>query len=260
MDLTQIGILIVGIIGAAAWIPQLIKLFKKPTLTITPANICEVGFNNLGPIFNFKSAITVDNQSVLIDRIGFELQHESGAKYSFLWHEIMEVKGQMIIPGTPAQPVIQETTAIAIKILPTDFKDVFLRNRMQEHSEGAKRFLDSLDIERRRLINNNQYDPEKHYASKTVQDLQAFLQSQMIWKKGKYLIKTNVHVQNTSLAKISVPKMSFTLTEDDIVLLQNNCDGIPKILRNVCHADISDGYVPEKVEWYFLNKSIEILL
>lgn len=156
--------LVTGLIGAAAWIPPIIsrvrKWLSKPVLTLTNANQCQIGFTELGPIFNIKFAITADIESVLIDKIYFELTHDSGAKFNFRWHEVVEIKGQMIIPGTPNQPVFQETEAIAIKVLQTDFRDVELRNRLEKHTEGLRSYLYEFSKERRRLTNNGKYDAD----------------------------------------------------------------------------------------------------
>ena len=80
------------------------------------------------------------------------------------------------------QPVVvsQGFEAIAIKILPTDLKNVQFWNRLDEHTKGIKQYDYEYKKERRRLVNNDQYDPNKFYVTKIVQDMQAFMQSQMI--------------------------------------------------------------------------------
>lgn len=260
MDTIQKWTLAVSIIGALAWVPHiitlLVKIFQKPILTITPADHCEIGFTELGPIFNIKAALTADHKNILIDSIEFNLKHESGSNYRFKWHEVSEVKGQMIVPGITSQPIVQESEAIAIKILPTDFKDLLFKNRMQEHTQGIKKYDYEFNKERRRLVNNNQYDPEKFYPTKAVQDMQSFMQSQMIWKKGKYNIKLDINNKNN--AKTNVPNMNFELSDEDIVLLQVNCDNIFKLQRNKCYVGTSHEDKIQKLEWHFLPKDIII--
>lgn len=258
MDTVQKWTLIISIIGAAAWLPPLLSLVKKwltkPALIITPSNQCLVGFAELGPIINIKMAITADNESILIDRIEFELSHDSGAKQLFRWHEVAEVRGQMIVPGVSNQPVIQESEAIAIKILSTDFKDILLKNRLEEHSEGLRKYDDEFNKERRRLSNNNQYDPLSFYASKTVQDMQAFMQSQMIWKKGQYRVRFLVHTR--SEVNLHVPELIFSLSGDDIVLMQANSDNLPRLLKNICLMGTPSADQVQSLDWHWLNKKL----
>ena len=259
MDETQKWTLITAIVGAAAWIPPVFSLVKdwvtKPRLTVETSSQCEVGFTELGPILNIKMAITVDKWDVFIDCIEFDLIHESGARHKFRWHEVVEVKGQVIIPGAPSQPVMQESEAIALKILPTDFKYFQLRTRMQSHTEGFKKYDQDLVRERRRLVNNNQYDPYVFYASKSVQDMQAFMQSQMAWKKGIYRMCVQVHAH--SKIEVAVSDVEFSITDDDIVLLHTNCDNIPKLLKNSCLAGTVNANQIQPIEWQWLNKQLK---
>ena len=140
--------LVISLVGAAAWLPHLvtliIKYVRKPKLTMTPARTCEIGYTELGPIFNIKAALTAEREDILIDKVEFALSHESGDTYLFRWHEIRELKGQMVLPGVQSRPIYQESEAIAIKLLPTDFKDLLFRNRLEHHTQGNKRFTRQL--------------------------------------------------------------------------------------------------------------------
>lgn len=252
---------VISIIGAAAWIPQLIAtivgFMKKPLITISPVNHTDIGFTELGPIINVKVAITSDNADTVIDLIELEVKHESGSTHKFKWHEVTEVKGQIIVSGSSNESISQllESEATAIKVLQTDLKEVFLRNRLDAHTSLNRKYGNEFNKERRRLINNNQYTPEAFYVTKIVQDLQAFLQSQMVWKKGRYTIQ--FHLSTRNKATVICPKFSFELSDDDIVLLQSNCDNMPKLVRNACYAGFSEieaGVVP--LEWHWLDKDL----
>ncbi len=249
--------LVIGAIGAAAWIPQLVRmiasLVRKQVVFLATSGQCEIGFTELGPIFNIQTVIAVNSKEILIDSIEIEIQHESGSRQKFLWHEINESKGQIVIPGTLNQPLFKEMQAIAVKVVSTDLKDILLKNRMERYTSEMRKYADKFNQERRRLIINNVYNPQAFYASAIVQDMQAYMQSQMIWKKGKYTASFVIHV---SAAKpiINSPKLSFDLTDEDIVLMQSNCtSSIPALLRNVCYGDAAP-QTPN--EWNWLNKEI----
>lgn len=250
--------LAISLVGAAAWLPHLfilaIKVFSKPKLTMTPARTCEVGYTELGPIFNIKAALTAENENILIDKVEFSLCHESGDKHLFRWHEVREVKGQMVAPGVQSQPIYQESEAIAIKILPSDFKDLLFRNRLEHHTQGLKKYEYAFNREHRRLVNVGQYDSAKFYASAYAQDMQAFLQSQMIWKKGRY--EVSVTLQNRNKAASDLPTLTFQLEDEDIVLLQANCSNMPKLLRNMCLTEQEREKQSEPLEWHWLNKDV----
>lgn len=258
METVEVWTLGISLIGAAAWLPHLIglviKTLRKPRLSVTPARTCEIGFTELGPIFNMKVAITTEHENVLVDSVEFVIKHDSGDTYKFRWHEVTEIKGQMIIPGIQSQPIYQESEAIAIKILPTDFKDLLLRNRLESHTQGFKAHDYAAKSERRRLINAGSYDSAAFYASSTIQNMQAFLQSQMIWKKGKYSVDMSIHNRNKATAEL--PTLAFNLSDEDIVLLQSNCNNMPKLLKNMCLSKEELAAEPAKLEWHWLNKDL----
>lgn len=258
MTAVQSWTLAISLVGAAAWLPHLvtlaIKVFRKPKLTMTPARTCEVGYTELGPIFNIKAALTAEHENILIDKVEFSLRHESGDTHLFRWHEITEVKGQMVVPGVQSQPIYQESEAIAIKILPTDFKDLLFRNRLEHHTQGLKKYEYAFNRERRRLVNAEQYESAKFYASSYAQDMQVFLQSQMIWKKGRYEVA--VTLQNRNEAVSDLPALTFKLEDEDIVLLQANCSNMPKLLKNMCLTKQEMEKQRAPIEWHWLNKDV----
>lgn len=110
------------------------KWRKKPILTLDVGRYVEVGFTELGPVLNLAETFTSD-QNILVSLVEIIITHESGARYDFLWHEISEVKGQMVSSNAGIQPIYQLSEAIAMKILATDFKYVLLRNRLDAHTE-----------------------------------------------------------------------------------------------------------------------------
>ena len=62
---------VLAILGASAWLPQLVvfisKKFSKPKLTIIPDKDVEIGFTSLGPIFNIQIAFLAEKKKQ-IDR------------------------------------------------------------------------------------------------------------------------------------------------------------------------------------------------
>ncbi|MBM3182197.1 MAG: hypothetical protein FJZ86_17910 [Chloroflexi bacterium] len=126
---------------------------------------------------------------------------------------------------------------------------------MHEHTVKNRKYGYEIIKERRRLVNNNQYVPENFYVTKVAQDLQAFLQSQMIWKKGKYTIQFRLNTRTNT--KIVSPELSFELSDDDIILLQSNCDNMPKLVHNFCYSGYTENsadIIP--LEWQWLDKEL----
>lgn len=249
--------LVTGVIGAAAWIPPVVSVirsfFKRPLVTVIPSHYVTVGFTELGPVLNIKVAIT-SNQDVLINNVQLNVKHESGANFLFRWHEVVEVKGQMIFPGAANQPVFQETEAIAMKILPSDFKDVELRNRSATHTETCRKLWRDWTVDRRRQMNLGEYDSAVFFASRAVQDMVAYLRSQMVWRSGRYSVQ--IEMDSKTPSTFDVPALEFELSEYDIVLMQENCDNMSKYMRNACLHDSARQEEFEQLSWHWLPQTV----
>lgn len=258
MDSVQKWTLIASLIGAAAWIPSLLALVRriasKPMLTVTPAQYCEVGFTELGPIINLQVAITADNQNILVKGARLNVVHETGHVLAFSWHEVAEVKGQMIVPGLPRQPVVHESSAIALKVLTSDFRDVVLRFRLEDYSHGLRNHDEEFLKEQRRLVNNGQYKADSFFVSKQVQDMLAFMKSKMVWRSGRYQASFVFSTHNN--AKVDADVLSFFLSDDDVLLMQANAENLPQVMRNICVAAVGADANIVQPKWHWLSRRI----
>ena len=74
---------IVAYLGAAAWIPQIVKwlynLYTRPIITITPEKSASVGYTMFGPIFNLRLSINVDKKGILSNSTGNRSYFDHGA-------------------------------------------------------------------------------------------------------------------------------------------------------------------------------------
>ncbi|MBK6793865.1 MAG: hypothetical protein IPG80_15325 [Anaerolineales bacterium] len=146
-----------------------------------------------------------------------------------------------------------EFEATARKVLGSDLKNLLLRTRLEEHTATHRKLYTEYLKERRRLINNNQYSPETFYVAKVSQDLQSFLKSQMTWKKGRYVIEFRLNTRN--FAKVSSPVLAFEISEEDIILMQNNSENMPKLIHNDCYSLVGDDNLLT-FQWQWLDKEL----
>ncbi|WP_221403913.1 hypothetical protein [Pseudoduganella umbonata] len=191
---------------------------------------------------------------VLITKVQLRIEHESGAGHELHWHEVVEVRGQMVFPGAQSQPVFQESEAIAMKVLATDFKDVELRNRFSTHMINYRKLVREWVLAKIRLEKLGQYNADAFYASSITQGLISYLRSQMIWKSGKYSVHIKVTAKEPVL--LDAPVLEFILSQDDIDQLQENNDMIQKWMRNACHAGTSDQSAMVETSWHWLHTEL----
>ena len=92
----------VAIIGAAAWMPQIItwlyRFFSKPKITLYPHCNPQIGYTTLGPIFNIDLALLSEKKAVVLNNFYINITHENGASYTFDWNSLSELRNTRLIP------------------------------------------------------------------------------------------------------------------------------------------------------------------
>ena len=111
---------VLALIGAAAWLPQLISwflsIFTKPKLRFVPNETVEIGYTSFGPILNNTFAISTSKKDALIEKVILTIVHEKGEKHEFYWKFLDERGGEIISDSGERQEIKKSQPAIALKI------------------------------------------------------------------------------------------------------------------------------------------------
>ena len=78
-----------AILGALAWVPQLIQYsrdyFSRPKVRLITGVAPEIGFSTFGPIINIRFAFVVERKDFVISGIKIYLKHSSDEEKMFGW-------------------------------------------------------------------------------------------------------------------------------------------------------------------------------
>ena len=218
----NVWIIVLSILGAAAWIPQLIqlgiKIFTKTSITIINHKEIEIGYNTLGPIINFNLAFLAENEKALINKIELELKHTSNETHKFKWIWYEESLFQMDIPRISI-PYKKNQIAIALNV-PKDFlvekKIGFQSHEFKKKVNGISKLLK----EEYANLKNSDKDISELKASKNYNDLIDHFNNSFLWKTGEYTIEISIFI--TKRGKPFSHMMSFELSNIDIRKLKDN--------------------------------------
>jgi len=228
---------IVAVIGAAAWLPQIISwianLIVKPKLRFVPEETSEIGYTFLGPIFNQSFAISTSNKDAIVERVAISIVHESGAKHEFWW-KFLDERGPEITSlntgeraewrkNQPAIALKVSTLGLAEKKI--GFQDLSYQGKLltllQKYQEIESH------LEKTKLQNYL----EEAVKSKEFLDLIEYIKSGFYWLEGKYDVY--LFVYEASLKKAHAEHFKLELSKANIEQLEKNIKITQDHFRNI---------------------------
>jgi len=238
MDETSSGwILVLAILGAAAWIPQIIQLFikyfAKPKLISINQKDIEIGYNTFGPIINFSMAFLAENEKALVQKINLRLKHSNSESHLFQWIWYEESLFQMDILKTTI-PYKKNQVAIALNVP----KDFMIEKKIGFQSNNFKLKFDEiakLVEEDFANIKNSDGNLEDLKSNKNYNHLVDHVNNSFMWNTGKYDVEIEIFI-----AKRKLPfahKIEFALNNLDIRKLKENIPLCKKKIDDVLFHD-----------------------
>jgi len=223
-----------ALIGAGAWIPQIIYFiyykFIKPKLNFIPESTIEIGYSFYGPILNPTFAISAARKDALIEKIRIKMVHDATKEeHEFIW-QFLDERG---FEGTSSKgeklEMRKTQSAIALKIGVVGliekkilFNDTsFLRRRLELETS----LYEQEDFLRR---TRSQEYPSIIFQTKEYTDLIDFLRTSFYWKGGEY--RLYLYVDEISSRKPHLEKFTFNLRKTDLDKLERNIETTQKFL------------------------------
>ncbi len=216
---------IAAFIGAAAWIPQLItwghKLYRRPTVVLIPDSRIEIGYTNLGPIFNLRLAVSVDTQDVLLDNFVVHVEHESGEIRQFVWQGTRETFSQIRDPSGSLHAIEKDESGVAIKVRPDVLVDKFFRFQDPSFAALTKTQVEEVLAHHAYLLEKSENVFQGLMRSDKLHALLSTYKSNFCWRPGRYSAVFRCDSINAKILQ-NPTKFNFTLSAHDIEQLRGN--------------------------------------
>jgi hypothetical protein len=252
---SQTTAFVLGMIGAAAWVPQIVswaaKLLSKPSVRILPGATVELGFTNYGPIFNFPIVILVKHKDALITRMRLEVVHQNGERHLLEWmwlHEVMSV-----FRGLPANVNLSKQDR-AIALVATLAAPLSKTIGFQDTSfqEAYRKKVTDL-TEQYRFLQVQQNGKEEFLKSRELAQTIEWFQKSIFWKEGEYQLHLEALVDGLASPVRTTFRTNLTAVEAD--LLRQNGQKIVDYVTAVVNAD-PKGPPPAEPAWYWVNPTL----
>ena len=223
------------IVGAAAWIPQVIgwvaRLLTKPEVRVIPSRTSAIGHTSLGPIFNLSCAISADRKDAVIERMTATLVHERGQSTEFRWITLNETLSQTrTMEGITEVSKNQPAVTLKVSTLVLTEKQIGMQERgFEEETRGLVNALTSLDKHLRKT------EPDKYQdlilKSREFADMVEYAKKRFIWQDGRYAVRLQLRI--VGVKEPTVQRFQFVLSKNDVERLQQNLDEIERYARNL---------------------------
>lgn len=248
---------VVAVIGALSWTIPLGSFLKrklfKPLVRLRRDKTAEIGYTEMGPVFNFNAAIYSD-MPILIEKIECVVSHHNGSRHIFRCHDTHDLA--KIDSKGLAVPI----SAIAIAVDPQRGVQVQLRNRIWNFTKKSFDLVSSLDAEID-AIKRRKGSAADLEATKSFQELRAFYVNGNIWIAGDYSVDISLYCDRP--INFSPKKIKFSLSESEAERLSRNEKvSIEQLLKIACIAQFlpSDSAVQQdfsKPEWTWVTRLLE---
>ncbi|MDP2914907.1 MAG: hypothetical protein Q8O91_05595 [Candidatus Aminicenantes bacterium] len=217
MNLTDIA----AVIGAAAWIPQIIRYFSRAELKIIPELTIELGYSSLGSIINPTCAFSASKKDALIEKMALEIIRQDGEKHEFLWQALDEkgFEGRSSKGETVEMRRTQSATALKIGIVGlVDRKILFLDTTIKEKRLALEKAL----IAKEDILKSADAPnfPDNVFRSDEFTNLGNHYRDCFYWKEGSYSL--NIIAQEATRKDPIIGKYTFSLSRTDKNDLEKN--------------------------------------
>ncbi len=230
------GTLLLALVGAAAWLPQIISWlyarFVKPKLRFVPEEMTDIGYTSDGPILDQTFAIATSKKDALVEKIKLKVIHEDGEKHDFHWKFLDEKGGEIINPAGEKLEIGKHQSAIALKISTLGlaekkirFWDISYQNKLFLY---IRAFQEKVSYLKKTKCENYQ---EEIIKTKEFLDILDFIKTGFCWEKGKYDVY--LHAYETSLKNPHMEQFQFELSKEDIELLEKNIKEIQEWCKDM---------------------------
>lgn len=259
MDLIDLA----AIIGAAAWIPLIIRwvyiALTKPKLSLHLHRQPQIGYTTLGPIFNVTFALLSDKKDAILNKISATLRHENGASYTFNWAGLSEALSEIENPIGPTMSIKKTILPLVVKVLHTGVSQVFVRFLSEQFSVNLRKPYVSATNRFNFLKTSGKLKTEEEIeglvSEQQFDELIKLFSSEFIWRAGKYTVTFEFGSPNKFRYKKS--EYTFQLSQDDIDELRKNIDNIKLDLIQNAKANIISDYKWKEIIWVWRHPELQ---
>lgn len=238
---------VAAVVGAAAWIPQILKWIAKPKIEVLSAPNIGVTFNQGGAAARWTISIAAERKDALITKAELIITHQNGDRRTLSWARLEEELTQLNVPIAELPRPIQymkpsEVFAIKATTQTLAERTIYFYDR-DFFTAGREKI--ELALEHYSYLKSQDDSPTDAIAkSKEFRRAVEFYTKDPFWKEGDYDLVVRLKVRG--LKYPSEQKFKFTLSKEHIGTLQENNSQFESYI----HGLLTDA--PSQQKWNYV--------
>jgi hypothetical protein len=231
---------IVAIIGAAAWLPHIIRwisnYLKKPKLQVISAQSLAIGSDTWGPWIHFVASISSERKDAIVTNIDLIVKHQSGEVQTFGWENVQEPQFNFQLNSGPEEGMFVKKLAVrAIKAIQETLIERRIFFRRKGHGKEVNEKINTLKENSLFLSKSSPSTATSIIESKEHAEADRFLKDGIFWREGKYSVEAIFTINN--LRKPHIEHFEFYVSRRDQDAIDKNRDLISDFLKKFVNGD-----------------------
>lgn len=248
---------IIGIIGAAAWLPQIggwiYSAFSRPKIDLVPAPLPQVGYTCLGPIFNLTCAISASRKDAIISKMTANLRHETGRTLAFSWKTLNETFSNIRSTTGETAEVTKNQPAVALKVSTLALSEKMVGFQDQGFQNETMKLFIAVDEQKAYLDKTDSNAKESILKSKQFFDLIDYFKRNCVWQEGRYDVLLKITIIGVKTP--AEANFFFVLSKADATRLDENVQYIQEHFIDRLNPPLK---LPKDYAWHWANPAITV--
>ncbi|HYM46735.1 MAG TPA: hypothetical protein VES65_11330 [Solirubrobacteraceae bacterium] len=239
---------ITAVVGAAAWLPHVLRFFQKPRVTAYVGGTVEVGFTFFGPILNPAAAFRTERRDAIIAGARLSVTHERGQTARFRAVQVTDVGPQSATSTGVTQAYARVQSVVVLALTPSVVPERKFQFRSEESLRGFDQLHAGFNAALRRLVAPGMPFPRDEFGrAPEVQTLLDAARQGFFWQTGRYTVRAEFDVPELSAPVTAT--FAFQLTDAHLVTLTANLTALEASLRQGADPLGASGLPPATYNW-----------
>ncbi|HYX29913.1 MAG TPA: hypothetical protein VE863_15335 [Pyrinomonadaceae bacterium] len=237
---------IVAIIGAAAWVPQIVQwvnnALRKPRVELFSAPTLIVGYTSKGPFLQLTASIASENDDVVVTGVDILARHSTGEERKLTWFSVTESQFNLRAPTGETLSMNRAQTVLAIKATTDTLAEKFIAFHDHAFVAEVQRRISIAKEHYSYLRGQTEHGADEALRSREFAQAEQFLTDNSFWREGTY--RLDITISGKQLKEPHRQALQINLSRRDVDVIKKDLVAIKDDLKTEIAGGPKTNYLP----------------